>query len=158
MSDDEGLFFFRPSRLEEPFAAPKQPSGGFNYLLTMPPKEQSMENNSTREGGAYIKHSMSCLSDLRVTWTIDDKEQLVLLKMDAFDSSLVSAVVMGRLHEDYGVRAWRDDSDKDDAWLTRPASYQLHADIAGVRYVVEVVKLCDTQRVAVALRPRERHE
>lgn len=101
----------------------------------------------------YLKHSMSCLADLGMEVDVDNARREVSLSMSRFDSALIATAVTRILADEHGVVAYRDDADKDDAWLTRPAPYGLLIHIAGTAYRAQVVKLLDRRDVAVTLAP-----
>lgn len=100
----------------------------------------------------YLKHSMSCLKDQGMGVFVDPERREVLLSMSSFDSALVAEAVIRILPEQYGIEAFRDDSTKNDAWLTPSAPFGLVIQLSGVIYQVQVVKLIDG-RVAVTLGP-----
>lgn len=112
-----------------------------------------MTDERTMKTKLYLKHSMSCLGDLGMEVDVDDARREVSLTMLSFDSNLVATAVTRILPEEHGVVAFRDDADKDDAWLTRPAPYGLLILVAGTAYRAQVVKLLDRRDVAVTLTP-----
>lgn len=103
----------------------------------------------------YIKHQMSCLPDQLIEIDVDHERRLVHLTMTVFDSALVAEVAKTvlPLPENGAAIVWRDDTQKwTDAWLTKPADYDLRINLAGVLYASEVVKLFDGG-IAVTLEP-----
>ncbi len=107
----------------------------------------------TEKSRIYVKHTMSCLSDQAMEVEINREHHKVVLSMDAFDSTLVSAVVLHELQE-AGVIAYRDDNEKaTEAWLTPAAAYRLFIVLGGVRYRAQVVRLYNNTDVSVTLTP-----
>lgn len=111
-------------------------------------------DSNIRRGVGSVKHSMSCLPDLVIRHEIDEERKVVVVSVDAFDSSLITSWVVDVLDREHGVRAWRDDNDTNSAWLTRQAPYSLCLELAGVAYDVEVVRLFGSERIAVSLDPK----
>ncbi|MFG6488240.1 hypothetical protein ACG04R_16255 [Roseateles sp. BYS78W] len=91
----------------------------------------------------FLKHTMSCLHDQAIEVDIDETRREVRLAMAAFDSSLVARLVTDILPTDHGLVAYRDDNEKHgtEVWLTKPATYALSIDLAGLVYRADVVKL-----------------
>ncbi|MCX9157775.1 hypothetical protein OPU71_16750 [Niveibacterium sp. 24ML] len=107
--------------------------------------------------GWYIKHMMSCASDLEVSVGIDFPGKCVTLTMAHFDSALVERLVTVLLPRD-GIEVWRDDNS---GWHPLPATWDVVCELAGVRYRLDVVKLFQISPTAppsytLVLRPPRR--
>jgi len=100
----------------------------------------------------FWKHHMSCLRDQPIDITVDRTGREVTLSMAVFDSALVAAVVTRCLPE-YGVRAYHDDNDQNQTWLTRRPPFRLLVELAATKYRAQVVRLFDSTTVAVTLEP-----
>jgi hypothetical protein len=100
----------------------------------------------------YFKHTMSCLSDQAMQLVVDHERRIVRLEVGKFDSALVASCIFDLQKEAGGVIAFRDDDQKDDLWLTKPAHYRLVIVFAGLELEAQVVKLFNGG-VAVTLEP-----
>ena len=101
----------------------------------------------------YLKHQMSCLKDQAIEVDIDHERREVRLGMRVLDSSLVARLVRDILPEQHGVEAFRDDNQVlgEHVWITKPSAYKLLVDLSGVMYKAQVVRLFNSQEVAVTL-------
>lgn len=106
----------------------------------------------------YLKHSMSCLAGLGMEVDIDSDRREVSLLMSTFDSALVATAVTRILPDEHGVVAYIDDPQRDEAWRTMPAPYELSIHLAGAAYRAQVVKLFDGTESAVTLEPNAKYE
>lgn len=85
---------------------------------------------------AYLKHSFSWLLDLPVRVAYDDKNKVVTLSAEEFDSGLISDFVIRHLSRS-GVIAYTDETGE----IQSPqAAWSLVFELSGVRYRLHVVK------------------
>ena len=100
----------------------------------------------------YMKHIGSTAADLLIDYDINEAEQYVTLKTNAFDSKLMENFFLSVLKQRHGINAVCDDRTD---WNPPRPTYRVFLLLNDVRYEVEAHHLVDVggREFAMVLRP-----
>ncbi len=97
-----------------------------------------------------IKHMDSTASDLAVQYEIDSARQIVEMRTEFFDSSLIQHFIESTLFRDMGINGIRDDREE---WHPPCPPYRIFLAMGGSRFEVTAHRLPIRDQFTVVLQP-----